>query len=212
MYCGNKKERHANLCAELNMLYSKKNDDYGDSFHDTFLEEGLAASRIRLSDKLNRFKQLSKAKNAEGKVKDESIRDTLIDLANYALMTILEIDGIENTNEVIESDESSDANETKNIDEISYKNYHEKVDHNPYYGYTIPSFDNRDHAEKILDMLRKNLELYGVAYVADLFDYIGGSYNYLDDKYGWTDLKTAKVCWDTDNKKYIIKLPEVELL
>ena len=47
--------------------------------------------RIRLSDKLNRFKMLSKGRDAL--VNDESIRDTLVDLANYAIMTIMEIEG-----------------------------------------------------------------------------------------------------------------------
>ncbi len=86
-----KVERHEKLCQELNTLYAKKNKDYGDSFHQTFLEEGYAMSRIRLSDKLNRFKSLSRRGTQE--VKDESLRDTLIDLANYALMTILEMEG-----------------------------------------------------------------------------------------------------------------------
>jgi hypothetical protein len=44
---------------------------------------------IRLEDKLQRFKRLIKAEN---RVKDESIRDTLIDLANYAIMGIIKID------------------------------------------------------------------------------------------------------------------------
>ena len=43
--------------------------------------------RIRLSDKLNRFKTLTR--NPDISEGDESIRDTLMDLANYALMTIL---------------------------------------------------------------------------------------------------------------------------
>lgn len=50
----------------------------------------MAMPRIRLSDKLNRFKMLSKGKDAL--VNDESIRDTLIDLANYAIMTIMELE------------------------------------------------------------------------------------------------------------------------
>lgn len=83
---------HERLCRELNDLYAKKNRDYGNSFHDTYLEEGLAMSRIRLSDKLARFKKLSHKCDYEGAVKDESIRDTLIDLANYALMTVMELD------------------------------------------------------------------------------------------------------------------------
>ena len=81
---------HRKLCDCLNALYERKNADYGDSFHKTYLEEGMAMPRIRLTDKLERFKKLSKSN--EQNVKDESIRDTLIDLANYALMTVMELD------------------------------------------------------------------------------------------------------------------------
>lgn len=84
--------RHHKLCMELNDLYAKKNRDYGDSFHQTFEEEGLAMCRIRMSDKLSRFKTLSRNTDLTAAVKDESIRDTLIDLANYALMTVMELD------------------------------------------------------------------------------------------------------------------------
>lgn len=83
-------ERHKQICDEINTLYAKKNHDYGDSFHQTFVEEGLVMSRIRLGDKFSRFKTLSK--NAERQVKNETLRDTLIDMANYAIMTILEME------------------------------------------------------------------------------------------------------------------------
>lgn len=83
-------KRHAEICAGLTDLYERKNHDYGDSFHKTFVEEGFAMARIRLSDKLERFKSLSKG--AEQKVNDESIIDTLKDMANYAIMTIIEIE------------------------------------------------------------------------------------------------------------------------
>lgn len=82
--------RHKALCDEINSLYARKNHDYGDSFHQTYLEEGMAMPRIRLSDKLNRFKSLTRHHTRQ--VEDESIRDTLIDLANYAIMTILEME------------------------------------------------------------------------------------------------------------------------
>lgn len=85
-------EMHADICKELNELYAKKNADYGDSFHLSYLEEGMAMPRIRLSDKLNRLKTLTKQAQAEQKVKTESVRDTLIDLANYAIMTVMEFD------------------------------------------------------------------------------------------------------------------------
>ena len=83
-------QQHLKIAIELNELYEKKNKDYGDSFHTSFVEEGMAMARIRLGDKLNRFKTLTKAVQQE--VKDESIRDTLIDLANYAIMTVMEMD------------------------------------------------------------------------------------------------------------------------
>lgn len=74
--------KHKEICDGLNELYARKNHDYGDSFHTTFVEEGLAMARIRLSCN-DRDKQ---------QVTDESIRDTLLDLANYAIMTVLEMD------------------------------------------------------------------------------------------------------------------------
>lgn len=87
---GNNVQQHMKIVTEMNELYERKNKDYGDSFHASFIEEGMAMARIRLSDKLNRFKTLTKSDHQE--VKDESIRDTLIDLANYAIMTVMEID------------------------------------------------------------------------------------------------------------------------
>lgn len=80
---------HKSVCDELNALYERKNHDYGDSYHNTYLKWGLPMAAIRLEDKLNRFETLIRT---EGQVKDESIRDTLIDLANYSIMTVMELD------------------------------------------------------------------------------------------------------------------------
>ena len=66
-------KHHAKICKEMNVLYERKNHDYGDSFHHSFEEEGMAMVRIRLGDKLNRFKTLTKGN--EQLVDDESIRD-----------------------------------------------------------------------------------------------------------------------------------------
>lgn len=82
--------KHKAICDELNQLYARKNHDYGDSFHQTFVEEGMAMPRIRLGDKFSRFKTLTQSGGQQ--VTDESIRDTLLDLANYAIMTILEME------------------------------------------------------------------------------------------------------------------------
>ena len=78
------------ITKKMHSIFRKKNHDYGNSFEQSLNEEGLAASRIRMGDKWNRFKQLSKG--AEAQVNDESLRDTLIDMANYAIMTVMWLD------------------------------------------------------------------------------------------------------------------------
>ena len=89
----NKIEKHKEICNKLNTLYEAKNKDYGDSFGKSYKEYGLTMSCIRLEDKLNRLKNLNFNKCA--KVQNESIEDTLMDLANYAIMTLIELEGEE---------------------------------------------------------------------------------------------------------------------
>ena len=88
-----KAEMHAQICSELHELYEAKNDDYGDAFSKTFDEYGMVAPLLRLEDKLSRLKSLHR--KGVQQVKQESMRDTLIDLANYAIMTVMELDSQE---------------------------------------------------------------------------------------------------------------------
>ena len=81
---------HEKLCKEIHELYVKKNHDYGDSFGKTYKDLGIISAATRISDKYNRFIEL--AKGNKPLVSTETIRDTLIDMANYALMTIIELD------------------------------------------------------------------------------------------------------------------------
>ena len=74
------------ILVKMNELYEKKNHDYGDSFNKLCNEFGLISPITRLSDKLERLKTLSKN---QVEVKDESIQDTLLDLANHAVMTLI---------------------------------------------------------------------------------------------------------------------------
>lgn len=84
-----KTNKFKDITEEMNNLYEAKNHDYGDSFSKTYEEYGLLALIIRLEDKLNRLKSLEKA---DISVKTESKRDTLMDIANYAVLGIIELD------------------------------------------------------------------------------------------------------------------------
>ena len=80
-------EKFKKLTAEMADLYEEKNRNYGKSFDKSLDEDGLLVSKIRLGDKFNRFASLLK-QQSDG-TSDESIKDTLIDLANYAIMSIM---------------------------------------------------------------------------------------------------------------------------
>ena len=67
-------------------LFAKKNTDYGDAF----AEFGTIGVLMRIEDKIKR--SLSITKNGIHLVNDESIRDTMLDLHNYAAMAIMLLD------------------------------------------------------------------------------------------------------------------------
>jgi len=67
-------------------LFTKKNIDYGDAF----AKYGVIGVLMRIEDKLQR--SISITKNGVNLIKDEAIRDTLIDLHNYSAMAIMLLD------------------------------------------------------------------------------------------------------------------------
>lgn len=87
-----KNKKHKKLCEELNKIHYDKSHDYGDSFGETFKKLGIISAITRISDKYNRLCSLATKPEEEQMVKDESIRDTLMDMSNYCLMTIIELE------------------------------------------------------------------------------------------------------------------------
>lgn len=85
-------QRHFEIVTTLNQLYASKNSDYGDSFGETYRKLGIISALTRISDKYNRLISLSTKPEEERKVKDESIQDTLLDLSNYCIMTVIEME------------------------------------------------------------------------------------------------------------------------
>jgi hypothetical protein len=88
-----KVSKHKKLCEQLNKTYEQKNHDYGNSFGETYKKLGIISAITRISDKYNRICSLATKSADERKVKDESIKDTLLDLANYCIMTVIEMEG-----------------------------------------------------------------------------------------------------------------------
>lgn len=90
--CDSSKEKpiqFSGILKEMQELYNKKNHDYGNSFSETIQEFGFTPAIARINDKLKRVKQMVKGEPMQVK---ESMRDNLIDIANYCILTVIELD------------------------------------------------------------------------------------------------------------------------
>ena len=87
-------KRHKEICDRVHEIYKKKNEAYGDSFSKTFNEFGLISAVVRIYDKVNRIIALTRGNKND--IIDESLKDSLLDLSGYAILTILELEIEEN--------------------------------------------------------------------------------------------------------------------
>ena len=81
-------EQHRAITRSMTEMYKRKNHDYGDSFHKLYGEFGPVYLVMHLTEKLERVKTLMKDGNL---VAGESMKDSLMDIANYAVMGVMEI-------------------------------------------------------------------------------------------------------------------------
>ena len=79
----NRVEQMQKVQANALELFTKKNADYGDAF----AKFGVIGVLMRIEDKLQRT--MSITKNGVNLVNDEKIKDTLLDLHNYAAMGLM---------------------------------------------------------------------------------------------------------------------------
>lgn len=106
-------QQHEQICKDLHMTYLMKNADYGNSFGESLDKHGLIAAVVRMSDKLNRLDSL---KDKAGQVGDETLSDTALDLANYAIMTAMWIEDSARRTEQLDLFRAIDMSETKDVD------------------------------------------------------------------------------------------------
>lgn len=99
-------------------------------------------------------------------------------------------------------------------DKISYNRYYDRLaDRRDYqtnrtrtgYSYDDIILDNRGEAEEVLSRMDELISEYGMVSVADLYDLVGITGNYTDNKYGWMDIRSASVVRIRDG--YMIKMP-----
>ena len=114
-------EAHANICDGLRNLRLKKGHDYGQCFEFSMADYGLLSPVVRFRDKLGRLENLLKVK--ESKVDDESIRDTILDLGNYCILTCAVLDLIDRKKCESETSCSNDSNSCDNSQQLDITDY-----------------------------------------------------------------------------------------
>lgn len=84
-------DRFKEITDKMFETFKAKNHDYGSSFSNLFKECGMTYAYGHMAEKLERVKSLMKD---EAKVKGEGMKDSLLDLANYAILTVMEIEKV----------------------------------------------------------------------------------------------------------------------
>lgn len=78
------------ITEKMNKIFECKRADYGQTSTETFEKFGPISMYVRMCDKMGRLENLM-VRNQTAKVNDERVEDTLIDLANYCIITLIEI-------------------------------------------------------------------------------------------------------------------------
>lgn len=100
-----------------------------------------------------------------------------------------------------------------NAERVSYRSYYdspgrtlrEPERRQRSYDYDEVILDSREEAEEVLARMEELLADYKMVSVADFYDLVGITGKTTDNRYGWTDLRTADIIRDRDG--YLIKLP-----
>lgn len=162
------------------------------------------------------------------KKKNSSIKDVFIseDAANVKSYVFLDVlvpaikkaisDVVRDGIDIILWGEARSKKSSSNASYVSYSSYsgRDRRDERRYsdsrvrsaYSYDDIILETRGEAEDVLDRMGELIDTYGIVSVADMYDLVGISGNYTDNKYGWTNLRNAEPIRVRDG--YLLKLPK----
>lgn len=184
----NKIYEHKKICDELNETYKKKNADYGDSVGELYNKLGDITILTRISDKYNRLMNLL-GPNNDREVNYESVDDTILDMANYCIIWLMErrlknskciMDKINQSNSEIKIEDEQVTNSFGSFKDFadvlkgSKKNNETKLDDG---GIKLKSSKDSKKFNELLDELEKdiiinNINCFSEEEMIDSLDFI----------------------------------------
>ena len=167
----------------------------------------------------------SKKKNGIDRLKDNFISEDAANIKTYVVMDVLIpavkkaiCDIVKNGVDMILYGESGRSSRRPS-EYVSYdRRYLDRGDPRFYnadrarigYSYDDIILETRGEAEDVLARMDELIEIYGMVSVADLYDLVGITGNYTDNKYGWTNIRNAEPVHVRDG--YMLRLPKVTSL
>ena len=164
----------------------------------------------------------SKKKSEIRKFTDVFISEDVNNVKSYILLDVLIpaikkaiSDIVTNGIDMILYGETGKTKSNSTASKVSYRSYYDgrngRRDYSAIrtkisYNYDDIIFDNRGEAEDVLSRMDELISTYGLVSVADLYDLVGVTGNYTDNKYGWTNIRSASVIRVRDG--YMLKLPK----
>ena len=164
----------------------------------------------------------SKKKSEIQKFTDVFISEDINNVKSYILLDVLIpaikkaiSDIVTNGIDMILYGETGKTKSNSTASKVSYRSYYDgrngRRDYSAVrtkisYNYDDIIFDNRGEAEDVLSRMDELISTYGLVSVADLYDLVGVTGNYTDNKYGWTNIRSASVIRVRDG--YMLKLPK----
>lgn len=166
-------------------------------------------AKTKKKTEISKFKDVFIAEDAKN-VKSYIVMDVLIPAAKKAVSDI-----VTNGIDMILYGETGRTKKRTASSGISYRDYYSKKDDRDYrsttrtrtgYNYDDIVLETRVEAEEVLTRMDEIMDLYGLVTVADLHDLVGITGNYTDQKYGWTNIRSAEAVRVRDG--YLLKLPK----
>lgn len=162
-----------------------------------------------------------KKKSDVRKFADVFISEDISNVKNYILMDVLVpalkkavSDIVTNGIDMILYGETGKSRRTTNASYVSYNRFSDRRDSvstsgvrraTVGYSYDDITVDTRAEAEEVLSRMGDLIDMYGLVTVADLYDLVGVTGNYTDNKYGWTNIRNAEPVRVRDG--YMLRLP-----
>ena len=171
--------------------------------------EQVATGKQRKKSDVRKFTDVFVSEDMAS-VKDYILMEVLLPAAKKAIA-----DAVTNGIDMLLYGEARSKNRDRGS-RVSYTRYYERDRERDYergartrargYDYDDIILDTRREAEEVLDRMQDLIDTYGMVSVADLYDLVGISGKYTDNKYGWTHLRSADVQRVRDG--YLLKLPK----